>query len=409
VDLSNLKKWEEAIEADNESLETYKALAQEDPDEYDPCVAEGLDYLADHLSDSGRLQEALDVRKQGVVIARANFAKDPAANLSDLAPALYNLGEDYANLELYTEAIQADKEALQLYRDLEKVKPTTHSPNVMDAVENCGLHLKNLQRYEEAIPYFREQVDLTRLLFAKNPASHREHLAEALFHLTDDAKYLELWDESIAAAEESLALYRILAEDHPKKYLGDVIEGLESLALPLSRAGRRQEALVHWREEISCLRTALANEESDEDRSHLANVLHNLADDAAAEQLFEECIKAEGESVAIYRELAKDDPKAYNSKVIVGLCFVARHLFKAQHLTDADTAAKEVLAYTGIISPSSPSTTRDHFVGVLRECAALLEDNFTPVADELRAKAAKISAPGGKDGNNREGDGNNGS
>jgi hypothetical protein len=295
--------WNEAIEADNESLAIYKNLAQDHPEEYNRYVTDALNNLTRHLSGAERRQEAHDILKEHLAIVRSGFAEDPEEHREAFAAVLYDVGDNSADLELWDESIAADAEALRLYRDLEKLDPDRYGEDTMNSLGRCASHLKNAGRGAEAIPYFREQLVVARALFTQHPASHRENFARVLFNFANGAGSLRLWEDSIAAAGESLELYRILAENNPK-FISEVVDGLECLARHLEAAGRHGEALVHRRERITLLRTWVQKNPSDMYHIDLARALHRMA---LHDPQFVEPLAADDQSPAIYRELPKDD------------------------------------------------------------------------------------------------------
>ncbi|MGB2985621.1 MAG: tetratricopeptide repeat protein, partial [Phycisphaerae bacterium] len=91
VDLSDLGRREEALEACNEAVGHYRKLAEARPDAFLPDLAMSLNNLSNRLSNLGRREEALEACNEAVGHYRKLAEARPDAFLPDLARSLNNL------------------------------------------------------------------------------------------------------------------------------------------------------------------------------------------------------------------------------------------------------------------------------------------------------------------------------
>ncbi|MEO1020310.1 MAG: tetratricopeptide repeat protein, partial [Pseudomonadota bacterium] len=98
VYLSNLGRREDALQATEEAVATYRKLAQDRPDAFLPDLARALNNLSVYLSNLGRREDALQATEEAVATYRKLARDRPDAFLPDLASALNNLGMGLSNL-----------------------------------------------------------------------------------------------------------------------------------------------------------------------------------------------------------------------------------------------------------------------------------------------------------------------
>jgi tetratricopeptide (TPR) repeat protein len=111
--LSDLGRREEALEAAKEASDTYRQLAQKNPDAFLPDLAMSFNNLGAILSDLGRREEALEAAKEAVTIRRQLAKKNPDAFLPNLATSLGALGGVLQSLDRDDDAAGAFHEGLQ--------------------------------------------------------------------------------------------------------------------------------------------------------------------------------------------------------------------------------------------------------------------------------------------------------
>jgi tetratricopeptide (TPR) repeat protein len=106
----------------------YRALATDDPAAYRAGLAEALDRLGIALDRVGRYQEALDATQESLTLRRTLANDNPAAHQAGLATALANLGVDLDQAGRHPEALDARTESVRVYREL-----ATRDPDLYQA------------------------------------------------------------------------------------------------------------------------------------------------------------------------------------------------------------------------------------------------------------------------------------
>ncbi|MFH8770130.1 tetratricopeptide repeat protein, partial [Streptomyces sp. NPDC017958] len=141
---------------------------------------------------------------------------------------------------------------------------------------------------EQANPYLRRHlpyhalaaggagITALRPLVEANSDVHLPDLAMALSTLAVRLSEAGRRQEALAPAEEAADIYRVLAEASPDAYLPNLAGALNNLAVRLSEVGRRQEALAPAEEAADICRV-LAEASPDAYLPNLAGALNNLA------------------------------------------------------------------------------------------------------------------------------------
>ena len=127
--LSALGRREEALNAAEEAVGHYRALAAARPDAFIPDLALSLNTLANRLSDLGHREAALQRRRGGRTLPRAGrFA--PRRVSPDLARSLNNFAISSERLGRSEEALTAAQEAVGLRRALAASRPDAFLPDL---------------------------------------------------------------------------------------------------------------------------------------------------------------------------------------------------------------------------------------------------------------------------------------
>ncbi|MFD0203205.1 MULTISPECIES: tetratricopeptide repeat protein [Saccharothrix] len=113
---------EEALAAARQEVALYRELAEEDPAEHRPAVADALADLSLRYLAVGRPEDALAVSEEAVALCRVVAAEDDDCT-PQLARALDQLSRRHAALGHRDEALAALEEATELYRELAEAHP----------------------------------------------------------------------------------------------------------------------------------------------------------------------------------------------------------------------------------------------------------------------------------------------
>lgn len=237
-----------------------------------PEVARGYHYLGWIQNAMGRYDTSDSLFRQALDI-RKNVYDDnhplTAQTMQSLGRILYNMGK-------YEAAEQMEKQALAVQRN---VLENDH-PEVATTLNILGLVKVRQQNYDEAEALFLEAIDIRRRKFGNDHPDvlkSRNDLATVYFYKKD---YNRASKEFKKVVEFNKTL---LGETHP-----EIATGLNNLAMTLQRAGRKKEALNHFRESI-----AIAEQNYDPGHNYLLHFRGNLA------TLYEE-IKQYGDAIRLW-------------------------------------------------------------------------------------------------------------
>ncbi len=257
--LSRNKAFAEAEAAYREALNTYRALAEKNPDAFLPDVAGSLNNLGILLKGNQAFAAAEAAYREALNTYRALAEKNPDAFLPDVAMSLNNLGILLSDNQAFAAAEAAYREALNIQRALAEKNPDAFLPDVAGSLNNLGLLLYANQAFADAEAAFREALNIRRALAEKNPRRFNHEFSSTannlvFFYQARMQHSLEVSDRVealalLAASEEKLAIY---PADLPavKKYLGQ-IERLRAWFETITEAELKVQALEKRMEQES--------------------------------------------------------------------------------------------------------------------------------------------------------------
>ncbi len=153
------KLKERSEEEKRKSLAFYRELASDDPDTYEPKVAELLQSLAMEYDDCADEQceqmflEALDIRRR--LRDKALEQYEPA-----VAETARNLGMYYGLIERYKKSEQYILEALENFRRCAQRNPETYEPDVAQVLYLLGVQYNINKLYKKSEPLYLEALDI---------------------------------------------------------------------------------------------------------------------------------------------------------------------------------------------------------------------------------------------------------
>ncbi|MGH6803293.1 MAG: tetratricopeptide repeat protein, partial [Methyloceanibacter sp.] len=257
--LRALGRREKALDAAEEGVRLYRALAAADPGAVTPDLVKSLNNLAGTLGDLGRHDEALAAAEEAESLYRAQVE-------ADLSPGLAYM---LSNLEQYGEGLGVDVEEVRLLRPLIEAGST---PDPIGSLSARAGMLSALGRHEEALNAAKAAVSAYRVGVQAHPEFSTPGLAASLNNLAVALGSLERLEEALAAAREAVSLRRDLAAARPDAFTPDLGTSLKTLAVMLRQRGRREEALAAADEAVSIYR-ALAEARPDAFTEDLARSL----------------------------------------------------------------------------------------------------------------------------------------
>jgi tetratricopeptide (TPR) repeat protein len=151
IRLSEVRDKRAALESTQESVNTYRRLAEAEPAAYLPDLAMALNNLGVYLSEVGDKRAALAPTQEAVNIRRRLAEAEPAAYLPDLAMALW--GYAWVRVGEAAElaaALPAAQEAVKIYGQLCEVLPDAFTGYLRAATATQADVLEGLGRLAEA-------------------------------------------------------------------------------------------------------------------------------------------------------------------------------------------------------------------------------------------------------------------
>ena len=160
---------DEARQAFEEALKTYRELAKTNPQTYLPYVARTLNNLGVLHSDQHRMDEARRAYDEALTICRKLAKTNPETYLPDVASTLNNLGALHRDQYRMDEARQAYEEALTIRRELAKTKPEAYLTDVAMTLNDLGILHADQNRMDEARQAFEEALQIYEMFAKRNP------------------------------------------------------------------------------------------------------------------------------------------------------------------------------------------------------------------------------------------------
>jgi tetratricopeptide (TPR) repeat protein len=251
--LSNLGQHKDAYTATQESVNLFRDLARDDPQAFNPDLANSLNNLSSRFRRLGQHEEALTVAQEAVNMLRKLVQVNPQAFIPDLATSLNSLGLRFGNLERREEALAATQEAAMIRRDLARDNPQAFIPVLADSLNNLGIYLNALGRHEEALAATQEAISIRRDPAKENPLAINPNLANSLNNFGIYLSNAGRREEALAAFQEALSIRRDLVRDNPQAFNPDLADDLNSLGFWFASNQRVQEAQQHYEAAIRTL------------------------------------------------------------------------------------------------------------------------------------------------------------
>jgi len=239
---------DEALAAIEETVATYRQLAQTNPAAHLPDLATSLNNLSNRQADTGDREAALGSMTEAVDLYRELAETNRAAFLPDLAMSLNSLSNRQAEVGDRAEGLAAAQEAVDLYRELAAGNRDANLPDLAGSLSNLAIRLGEVGRREQALAPAQEAVDIRRRLAEAAPDAYLPDLAGSLSNLAIRLGEVGRREQALAPAQEAVDLRRELTGGNRDAYLPDLAMSVNNLAIRLAEAGRRAEAVALARE-----------------------------------------------------------------------------------------------------------------------------------------------------------------
>jgi tetratricopeptide (TPR) repeat protein len=328
--LSNLGRGKEALSAAQEANALWTKLAADEPRAFDLDLGRSLESLSGRLADEGRTADALAPAEQAVAIFR-RLATGSARFQPELAESLGSLSSVLGDLKRWPDALAASREAVTVWERLADGDPEPFEPRLARGLERllADLSRSGRGRHQDAVPTAERLVAIRRRQVAADPARLPD-LATALHGLGAVLRksgrrreaWAVAWEVGHLGQERDRSSPSPVSSGPPGKP-ADVrtARALTERARDLASAGRKTEALAAHEEATQMWRT-LAHRNS-LCRPDLAQSLIKVTILLGETGEPESAIAAGDEAVAIYRQLAPENPEEYEPQLARSLTLTA--------------------------------------------------------------------------------------
>ncbi len=200
--------FSEALEASQQAERILRPLANV----YRSDWAESLDHLGNHLSDLGRYEEALQQAHHAEQIYRELADAQPEIYRPDWARSLDHLGNHLSDLGLYEEALQQAHHAEHIFRELADAQPEVYRHRWAESLKNLGKHLSHLGQHEEALKQAHKAEHILRERVESQPGVYRREWARTLDTLGFAYTQAREADRAVPYHEQALAISREIGD-----------------------------------------------------------------------------------------------------------------------------------------------------------------------------------------------------
>ncbi|MBV9139753.1 MAG: tetratricopeptide repeat protein [Pseudonocardiales bacterium] len=308
--LGALGRIEEACSVTEHSVQIYRQLSDESPDDFSDTLAETLGDLSGFLHDLLRMEDALAVSQQAVEVARTLVATYGQRYDHTLAHAHNNRGIVLGQQGMHAQAEVELHAAVKIFRRLADRRPDAYLHEVGKALGNRALHLRALGQLWQALDEDTESADIFRKLAGPRPDAHQPDLIEALIRLFLDHSELEQLIEAHETISEAVRLSRELMATNPELIRPKLATALGNLAESWNTLGEEARAVPPAAESLR-LHRALARRQPQrfqEATAHMAQLLGILL---SSQGRYRKACHAQAEAIGRYRQLETANPGAF--------------------------------------------------------------------------------------------------
>ena len=174
------------------SIAFYKEKAKEDPDTYEPKVAELLNSLATQIGESDE-ERSEQLYLEALEIRRRLAAKNPEEYEPALAETARSIGLLNSNREYYKTSVKYLLEALKYYRRCVQREPETYEAVLGVILFSLGLIYHLNRHYITCVKYYLEAREISQRPSVQNSEKYVhyfEQLNDAMKEYKNDTAHL---------------------------------------------------------------------------------------------------------------------------------------------------------------------------------------------------------------------------
>ena len=309
-----LKECEDMHKA---SLAIRERLAKETPQACEPALAESYNDLALLYAGTQRLKEGEDMYKKSLAIRERLAKENPQAYEPALAESYKNIALLYAGTQRLKEGEEMIKKSLAIRERLAKETPQAYEPALAESYKNLALLYGNTQRLKEGEEMLKKSLAIRERLAKENPQAYEPALAETYNYLALLYAGTQRLKEGEEMIKKSLAIRERLAKENPQAYELALAESYNYLALLYGNTERLKEGEDMYKKSLA-IRERLAKENPQAYEPALAESYNYLACLYGATERIKECIEMHRAAMAIYERLYKNTPEQYQSRLADG-------------------------------------------------------------------------------------------
>ena len=302
-----LKECEDMHKA---SLAIRERLAKETPQACEPALAESYNDLALLYAGTQRLKEGEDMYKKSLAIRERLAKENPQAYEPALAESYKNIALLYAGTQRLKEGEEMIKKSLAIRERLAKETPQAYEPALAESYKNLALLYGNTQRLKEGEEMLKKSLAIRERLAKENPQAYEPALAETYNYLALLYAGTQRLKEGEEMHKASLAIFERLAKENPQAYEPALAESYKNLALLYGNTQRLKEGEDMYKKSLA-IRERLAKENPQAYEPNLAESYNYLALLYGNTERLKEGEDMYKKSLAIRERLAKENPQAY--------------------------------------------------------------------------------------------------
>ena len=387
----NMGHPDKALKYLEEGVRIYRKLSESQPDDYMQGVAKWLIVVASSHSDMGYSDEALEYNEEALEMYRELAQSNPDAYRPDMAGIHNNMGALHWRMGHLDESLKHFAEALAVYRELAQSYPDAYSHEVAGMLNNIGGLLTNIGHFGDAETHLQEALAVYRELTQSYPDVYSYNLAMTLSNVGELHQGIGRLDESLKHYEEALEIRRELARSHPNAYRPDVAGTLNDMGHLFHNMGHLDESLKRYEESLEIYRE-LAQSHPDAYRPSVAGTLTRMGYLLDNMGHLDESLKCYEESLELYRELAQSHPDEYRSGMANALNRMGILHWNMGHPDESLKYNEEALEMYQELAKSNPDAYRRSVANVLNDIGAALaqidrlEEALKRFAEALEAR-----------------------
>lgn len=285
----------------DQALQLYRDLAGQEPDIFNPYVANALINLGMAQTTIRKLADAEKSYAEAMQLHRGLAGREPDIFNHYLADTLNGLAVVQHNMRKLADAENSFSEALPLYQNLAFEEPHIFNQYLAETLNGLGIVQTDMGKRADAVKSYTEALQLYRVLAEQESPIFKQYLAGTLNNLgklQHDMRKLADAENSVA---EALQIRRGLAKQEPDIFKLDVVASLDGLGIVQSDLGKTADAENSFNEALQLLRD-LAGREPDIFNHYFAAILNNLG----ALQLQQENLDEAEENFKSARNLIED-------------------------------------------------------------------------------------------------------